>query len=130
MPPHLYLLFNHRLTADQEQDAYTSLGVDQIIHPTAAIKDLWRQIPADLSAVTGYLRPIREWLAAVAAKGDYVLIQGDFGACFIMALFAFERGLIPIYSTTRREAVEQVQPGGAVKLVHHFRHRRFRKYGE
>jgi len=130
MAPRLYLLFNHRLTAEQEADARTSLKIAEIVPPTAAIQDLWRLIPADLEALDDYLRPVREWLAAAAAKGDYVLIQGDFGACFLMARFAIERGLIPIYSTTRRQAVEQNRSDGTVKLVHHFRHRRFRTYGE
>lgn len=130
MAPRLYLLFNHRLTAEQEQDAYVSLQVKEMVPPPAALQDLWRQIPADLETLDDYLRPVREWLAAAAAKGDYALIQGDFGACFLMARFAIERGLIPIYSTTRREAVEQSRPDGTVRLVHHFRHRRFRTYGE
>lgn len=130
MAPRLYLLFNHRLTAEQEADARTSLKIAEIVLPTAAIQDLWRQIPADLEALDDYLRPVREWLAAAASKGDYVLIQGDFGACFLMARFAIDRGLIPIYSTTRRQAVEQTRPDGTVRLVHHFRHRRFRIYGE
>jgi hypothetical protein len=130
MAPRLYLLFNHRLTAEQQQDAHASLQVTEIVQPPAAIQDLWRQIPADLAAIDAYLRPVREWLAAAASKGDYVLIQGDFGACFLMARFAIEMGFIPIYSTTRRQAVEQSRPDGTVKLLHHFRHRRFRTYGE
>ncbi|MEA3280185.1 MAG: CRISPR-associated protein Csx20, partial [Thermodesulfobacteriota bacterium] len=60
---------------------------------------------------------------------DYVLIQGDFGACYIMVRFAFEKGFVPVYSTTRREAVEKQQSDGAVKLVHQFKHQVFRKYG-
>jgi hypothetical protein len=37
--------------------------------------------------------------------------------------------LAPIYSTADREAVEELQDDGAVRLVHHFRHRLFWRYG-
>ena len=62
-------------------------------------------------------------------KGDYILIQGDFGACFLMVQFAFEKGFIPIYSTTEREAVETHGEDGSVSLTHRFKHRIFRRYG-
>lgn len=46
-----------------------------------------------------------------------------------MVNFAFEKGLIPIYSTTNREAVEEYGENGSVKMTHQFRHIIFRKYG-
>ena len=124
----LFLIFNHDITPVQESDARDSLGVQQIINMPPDLKALWRQIPPDLTEISGYLEPIKNWLAGQARKNDYVLIQGDFGACFIMVNFAFEIGLIPIYSTTEREAVEEHKEDGAVNLVHQFRHRIFRKY--
>ncbi|MCD6273904.1 MAG: hypothetical protein J7K30_13940 [Deltaproteobacteria bacterium] len=125
----LYLIFNHKITCKQEQDARESLGVDKIIELPPALDTIWRQIPPDLGLIKNYLKPVKDWLASHARKNDYLLIQGDFGACYIMANFAFKIGLIPIYSTTRREAVEEHDDDGTVKLTHHFRHRIFRKYG-
>ena len=93
------------------------------------LKELWRQVPPDMKKISGYLGPVKTWLAEKAAESDYVLIQGDFGACYIMVKFAFENGLIPIYSTTRREVVEVYASDGTVKLVHQFRHKIFRRYG-
>ncbi|MDA8308853.1 MAG: CRISPR-associated protein Csx20 [Deltaproteobacteria bacterium] len=130
MPHNLFLIFNHRFTREQEADAAATLGVKRIIEPPADLQDLWGDIPPDLPAIEDYLGPLRQWLVSLAAPGDYVLIQGDFGACFLMASFAFTHGLTPVYSTTRREAVEQVEPDGAVRLTHLFRHRTFRRYGE
>ncbi|MCK8603008.1 CRISPR-associated protein Csx20 [Desulfoferrobacter suflitae] len=129
MAPRLLLLFNHHLTREQQEDAYRSLQIGGIVQPAASIQLMWSQIPADMSSINEYLQPIRDWLSSTAAGGDYVLIQGDFGACYLMARFAFERGLIPLYSTTRRQAVEERQSNGCVKLVHHFQHQRFRRYG-
>ena len=130
MPRSLFLIFNHDITPVQEIDACNSLGVQQIINMPPDLKKLWRQIPPDLSKISDYLNPVKDWLAGQARKNDHVLIQGDFGACFIMVNFAFETGLIPIYSTTQREAVEEHKEDGTVNLSHQFRHRIFRRYGD
>jgi len=124
----LFLLFNHRLTPLQKQDAYKSLGIKSIQEPSPGIKKIWGQIPPDLPTVTDYLKHVQAWLLEKAVKDDYVLIQGDFGACFILVCFAFDIGLIPVYSTTQREAVETAGEDGAVKITHQFKHRIFRKY--
>ena len=129
MSPSLYLIFNHQITFRQKQDARESLGVDKIIELPPDLDPLWRQIPSDLESIKNYLEPVRNWLASYAEKNDYLLVQSDFGACYIMANFAFKIGLVPIYSTTRREAVEEHDDDETVKLVHHFQHRIFRKYG-
>jgi len=129
MPKTLFLIFNHQITSIQKQDAYISLGAERIKEMPAGIKKLWRNIPADMSELNGYLEPVKKWLYENAKKYDYVLIQGDFGACYIMTKLAFEIGLIPIYSTTEREATEEYKKDGTVKLVHQFKHQAFRKYG-
>ena len=128
MSDSLFLIFNHDITPLQESDARDSLGVQRIINISGDLKELWRQIPPDLPKISDYLNPVKDWLAVQAKKNDHVLIQGDFGACFIMVNFAFEIGLIPIYSTTEREAVEELKEDGTVNLSHQFRHRIFRKY--
>ncbi len=125
----LYLLFNHEPTALQEEDAFACLHVKHIHNPPPDLKAIWRQIPPDLPGIDSYLRPVKEWLKEHSRKGDYVLIQGDFGACFIMVNFAFANGLIPVYSTTERVAVEKHGNDGIVNLIHQFKHQIFRKYG-
>lgn len=124
----LFLLFNHHLTPLQEADAKENLGIEQIISPPDDIQQLWGQIPPELTTLSDYLRPVRDWLIKQAMPQDYMLIQGDFGACCFMVQTAFQMNLIPIYSTTRREAVEDHLPDGSVQLTHQFRHVIFRKY--
>ena len=63
------------------------------------------------------------------ATRAYVLVQGDFGTCHLLVNFCQKQGLVPVYGTTAREAVEQVEPGGTVHIQHRFRHRRFKVYG-
>ena len=128
MSDSLFLIFNHNITPVQENDARSSLGVRRIINMPPDINELWRQIPPDLPEISSRLTPLKDWLAGRAQKNDYVLIQGDFGACFIMVNFAFKIGLIPIYSTTKREAIEEYNGDGSIKLVHQFKHQIFRRY--
>ncbi|MDY6822374.1 MAG: CRISPR-associated protein Csx20 [Thermodesulfobacteriota bacterium] len=124
----LFLLFNHHLTAEQEEDARKSLGVKEIVRPPDQVQAIWRQIPPDIPTISPFLEPVRQWLTAAAKAGDYVLVQGDFGACYLMVNFAFAAGLVPVYSTTRRQATETVQPDGKIQLTHHFQHQNFRRY--
>ncbi len=125
----LILLFNHQLTPDQELDARRALGIAGVVEPPEALRELWGNIPPELDELGACLEPVKHWLLAHALPGDYVLIQGDFGATCLMVAFALARGFIPIYATTEREATEELQPDGSMKLTHRFRHRRFRKYG-
>ncbi len=126
----LLLLFNHTLTALQVEDARRSLGVVHIHNLPEDLRPVWDSIPAGLDAIEAHLAPVRNWVLQTARPGDYTLIQGDFGATYLMVKFAFEQGLIPIYSTTERKAVEEIFEDGTVRLSHQFRHLRFRKYGE
>jgi len=124
----LLLLFNHHLTPAQEADAIDTLCIDAVVLPPDDICRLWSQIPPELPCLTDYLHPVRSWFETQAEPGDHVLIQGDFGACYWAVQTAFAMGLVPIYSTTRREAVENHLADGTVQLTHHFRHVMFRKY--
>lgn len=128
MPNTFFLIFNHELTPAQRADATISLGVTQVAELPAALKRLWEQIPPDLDALGAYLEPIRRWLADQAQKGDYVLIQGDFGATYILVNAAFEMGLIPVYSTTERLATEIRNDDGSMETIHRIKHVSFRKY--
>jgi hypothetical protein len=124
----LFLIFNHQLTSLQKEDARAALKVDAIINLPIELQELWSNVPPELPEVTDYLKPVKAWLSAKARAGDYVLIQGDFGACYLMVNFSLEHNLVPVYSTTQREAIEENQPNGAVKVIHHFQHEIFRRY--
>lgn len=128
--PTLILLFNHTLTPTQEADARASLGVGEIVEPPLAIARLWSQVPADAERIGPAIEPVFDWLAASACQGDFVLIQGEFGATWLAVRRAFELGLVPVYSTTSRRAVEEHQADGSVHIRHIFQHVRFRCYGD
>jgi hypothetical protein len=99
----LFLLFNHRLTPTQEADSINALDIKAFISPPDEISRLWRQIPPELTRLADYLKPVQFWLENQSKPGDFVLVQGDFGACHWIVQVAFALGLVPIYATTRRE---------------------------
>jgi hypothetical protein len=125
----LFLIFNHQFTPEQKEDARSELGVHKIVTLPEDLRRLWSDIPPCEPEIKSFLNPIETWLSTQAQKGDYVLIQGDFGGCFIMVNFSLAHSLIPIYSTTERMAIEEGQSNGAVKVTHHFQHQIFRRYG-
>jgi hypothetical protein len=126
--PSLFFLFNHTPTEAQLGDAENTFGIKRFMTPPPEIGQFWRQIPPELDTIADYLTPVKDWLSDCARKGDFVLIQGDFGATYLMVRFALEAGLIPIYSTTERRAVEHHGADGRVHLSHTFYHCRFRRY--
>lgn len=126
----LLLLFNHRLTGQQADDARASLGVGDIIFPPESIQALWSQVPPEIDDLGPYLASVFAWLAAAARPGDFVLVQGEFGATFLAVGEAHRLGLIPVYSTTSRQAVEEHLPDGRVEISHVFGHVRFRRYAK
>lgn len=126
----LFQLFSHQLTPDQLTCARKDFGVTCVQAPPELIQQIWSQVPSDKAQITSFLSPVKSWLEENAQKGDLVLIQGDFGATFLMATHALSLGLTPIYATTQRKAREEIMPDGSVQMSHVFRFRRFRIYGQ
>ncbi len=124
----LFLIFNHTFTDDQREDAITSLGINRIVDMPPDYKDIWSDIPPDINKINNYLEPVKIWLNHEARDEDYVLIQGDLGACYIIINYCFHFDLIPIYSTTNRKINEMILKNGTVKITHHFQHNIFRRY--
>lgn len=123
----MLVIFNHSLTDAQKEDAKRSLGVDDFIAPPAHLLAIWGQLPPEAETLAPLLAPLFDWLREAGRQGDYVLVQGDFGATHLTVQKALVLGMTPVYSTTRCEAVE-TRSGDAISLTHHFRHVRFRQY--
>ena len=125
----LLIVMNHELTDEQEESAKSSLGVKCFHSLPEDLRAIWGSISPDLGEINDYLTPVKEWLNKKSQEGDFVLIQGDPGACFIIAKFCMFHGLNPIYSTTKREIEKEILLDGTVKIIRKFRHVRFRPYG-
>ncbi len=122
-------LLNHTLTKEQILDAYNTLNIDSVVNTPDEIKKLWANVPVRDTSLSKFLKPIFSWIKNVGDREDYVLVQGDFGATYLVVRFAMKHCLIPIYSTTKRIAKEEILDSGEVKLNHIFLHMGFRMYG-
>lgn len=123
----MFLLFNHSLTDEQTQDAKDSFKIESFVSLPQNLQSIWSNIPPELENLTEYLQPIKEFIAQNAQKGDYILIQGDFGASFQLVEFANSCELISVYATTKREVKEELKDG-KVQKTSVFKHVQFRKY--
>ncbi len=124
----LYLIFSHRLTDEQKNQAKEQLRIKECIYLPVPLQGLWSNIPPDTRSIKDYLAPIAEWLIGDARPGDFVLIQGDFGATYIMVNLALSKGLVPVYATTKRDAEEMIGPNGEIQLIKKFSHVQYRQY--
>lgn len=124
----MFLIFSHELTDFQKEDARANLGVNEFINLPDNLKIQWSDISPYEGSLIFHLQNLINWLMTNARKGDYVLIQGDFGATFLIVDFCLKNDLIPVYSTTKREIITEVKNDENVKVTRLFTHVRFRKY--
>ena len=121
----MFLLFSHKLTKEQEIDAIQNLKVKEFVYLPQDLQKIWSNIPADISDISKFLEPIKEFLKQNVKEKDFVLIQGDFGATCKMANFVKMLNATPIYATTIRDAKEELINGKIVKTSI-FKHVKFR----
>lgn len=124
----MFLVFSHSLTQSQREDAVSNFGIDEFVTLPDELKKIWASIPPEAKSIRLCVDKIAEWIKQNSSQGDYVLVQGDFGATLLIVDFCFENGLIPVYSTTARDADEKTFADGTVKVQRTFKHVRFRKY--
>lgn len=126
--PNLYLLFSHTLTDEQKEDARHTLKVQDFISLPEGLQSRWSEVPPDSETIAEHLQPVFVWLLDQANPGDYLLVQGDFGVVCLTVAYVRKHGLIPVYSTTKRETTEIRLPDGTVNKQSTFRHVRYRRY--
>lgn len=123
----MILLFSHKLTDEQKQDAQTNWRVEGFVPLPSQLQTLWSAVPAELEDIGDYLEPIGEFLSKNVNKDDIVLVQGDFGATYAMVSFVKSMGGCAVYATTQRDVVEEERDGKIVKTSV-FKHIRFRRF--
>lgn len=127
-PRRMPLLFNHTLTLEQEADARQNWGIEEFVALPEELQSFWSQVPPAGLLPIGSLEQIIHWAELNSTEGDPVLVQGDFGAVTYVVRRLQALGRVPVYATTWREATENIEPGGSVRIEHHFRHVAFRAY--
>ncbi|SFM74032.1 CRISPR-associated protein Csx20 [Thermodesulforhabdus norvegica] len=123
-----FVILSHELTEDQKEELLKIWGVSRIVLMPDEIRRNWEDISPEGESVEDEVATVMEWLEAESYPGDVVVVQGEYGATLHVAIRARELGLVPVYSTTRRELKESKLPDGSVHQERIFRHVRFRKF--
>jgi superfamily I DNA and RNA helicase len=122
----MYLLFSHKLTQEQSDDA-KRLGVSEFVSLPKELQNKFSNVPPELESIGEYIKPIKEFLEQNLTSKDIVLIQGDFGVVCEIVKFCKEKGVKAVYATTKRVVKEMEKDGKKVKISE-FKHIIFREY--
>ncbi len=128
MAKKMLLLFSHKLNEVQMFDAKSTYDIDKFISLPTNLQDLWSAVPTEVENLDEYLKPLKDFIQQNFKKDDIALIQGDFGASYIMVNFCKSLGLVCVYAKTKRE-VEEVVVNGATVKKSIFKHKGYREYG-
>jgi len=124
----MILLFSHKLTQEQKDEAIHRLNVKEFVSLPKNLQAIWSNISPDIVSLKEPIKSIQEFLRTNASKGDIVLVQGDFGGVYTLVNFCKERDLTAVYATTKRETIEYINEKGEMMKKSKFEHVRFREY--
>ena len=124
----LFLIFSHRLTKKQINDAKKNLCVTDFIYLPENLQQIWSNIEPELELNIDDMQLIINWLVRNAKNNDIILIQGDFGATFYIVDYCIKHRIKSVYSTTKREVKEISSKNGNIEKTLFFRHIQFREY--
>lgn len=125
----MFVIFSHKLTNTQIEDAKKSLRVSKFVYLPKELQDLWSNVDQSQN-INDFLLPIKKFIAKNYKEGDYVLIQGDFGATYNLVTFCKEKGYKAIYSTTIRNSKEIIRNNSKVEKISCFSHISYKEYLE
>jgi hypothetical protein len=119
----MFLLFSHKLTESQREDAIKTYNIGEFVNLPENFQNMWSQIPAEFSndEVIKFIEPITKWLKETSSSQDVALVQGDYSATFYLAKFCREIEITPVSSTNKRVAKE-ITDGNKVHVSHTFEH--------
>lgn len=121
----IFLLFSHKLTAPQRREIDIDLHCRESCYLPEELQKEFSQITErNIELVE---KQVKNYLISNGKNGDYVLIQGEWGITYRIVNFAKKMGMVPIYSSTRRESSE-IMNGDKVEKISSFCHNRFLKY--
>lgn len=123
----MFLLFSHKLTEIQKEDAINSLNVENFIFLPEKLQNYWSNVDT-VSYDEENFNEIMAYLKKESNIGDYALIQGEWGFVYNAVNYCKKIGIIPIYSTTEREVKEIHKDDGSVEKISIFKHVVYKKY--
>ncbi|MDU1443549.1 MAG: CRISPR-associated protein Csx20 [Clostridium cochlearium] len=124
----MFLLFSHELTEGQIKEAENRFKIEKFIYLTDELQKLWSNIPPEGELDETYIKEFKDFISSKSEKGDYILIQGEFGMTYNMVQWSFKKGYIPIYASSKRVYKYIQKEDGTIENIHIFKHVNFRRY--
>ncbi len=129
----LFLIFSHKLTAEQITDAQNNFNVSEFVYLPNDLQQIWSNISPFKDDITTDIQLIYEFViqnddSEQKNKKNYILIQGDFGATYYLVDKFINTNIIPIYATTERTIIEEKTNENETKKTVIFKHVKFREY--
>ena len=125
----LLTLLNHEPTSAQKEQLLYLHDISEIVRAPAEAANIWLSIPPEQPSIVELLQPVVQWISENSQENDWLWVQGDGGAVFVIVQYALKNQLIPVYATTKRESIEYVENGKTFKKSV-FSHIQFRRYEE
>jgi CRISPR-associated Csx2 family protein len=124
----MLVLMSHQPTTQQLDDAAKNWHVSDFVSAPSEILNRWSSVDPSSESIDAELEEVSAWLTQVGRPGDLVLVQGEPGLAFATVRKVDELGMVPVYSTTKRQMHEEVLADGQVRKTSTFEHVRFRQY--
>lgn len=124
----MFLVFSHKMNNKQLEDGRKSMNINEYVYMPDELQKVWNNIAPEKQDITDDVNKIIEWLEISMNQGDVVLVQGDFGATYKVVNYLKNNGRMVVYSTTKREAKEEIIEEGKISVHHLFSHVIFREY--
>lgn len=123
----IFILFSHELSQQQIYELKNEFKVEKFVYLPKNLQEKLSNVPPEISDLSEFAQPFKEFLQSNFTKNDIALIQGDFGLSYLLINFCKNIGIEAIYATTKRNIVEKEINGKVIKQSI-FEHIRFRKY--
>ncbi len=94
---------SHEPTPDQLEELKNNWDIQEIVRMPKDIASKWQSIPPGKESIEEEILVIKNWIDEVCTPGDVVIIQGDYGASFMLADYVRKLAFTPLYAATKRE---------------------------
>ena len=122
----VFVLISHQLLPEQKQELYDRFGIIELRYLPENLQQIWSNVLYDDKYYTN-LNEIIDYVFSILNKGDYVIVQGNWGYTYKLVEEAKKHNIIPLYAFSVRDSIEEIINGEVVKTTK-FRHQCFVEY--
>lgn len=122
----VFVLISHQLLPEQKQELYDRFGIIELRCLPENLQQIWSNVLYDDKYYTN-LNEIIDYVFSILNKGDYIIVQGNWGYTYKLIEEAKKHNIIPLYAFSVRDSSEEIINGEVVKTTK-FRHQCFVEY--